>query len=728
MRPKLISILVASLLVASPVALAAEAGGMMWTGEASLGLRQTNDAALDNSKLNEYRDLGSTVPLTMFDAKGRGDNYYLNLFGENLGRDDMFLDLRGGKYRVFKYQLYDNELRHNFGSGLGALSPYAGIGGTTLTAVFPNGTPTAWNSFDHSYSRRDLGGMFEISANSPWYFRTEANEVKRSGINVLAGSQGTSPGNGFVDLPTPIDYTTMNYSAEGGYASKRGHFAVNFMRSDFSNDNPLLRWTNGFFGGGVDTTILAPSNDFTRISANGNLRKLPGDSTLAGRVTHSKLTNSVAVQGTMLSTGGTNPATVASSPVFNGDIKYTTVGLSLSSHPLHDLDTRLYWNWAHEKNDSTQVIFRPAAGTGLLGGASSNCSNTGPAACVPELFGYKKNNYGVEAGYRLNRGNRLTGGFDYYDIVRDRIDFRGNQDRKMYGEWKNSSLDTLTARFKYQYLERRSAWGVPGAVTAFNPTENYVRRFDLANVNQDLIKVVLDVQPAPFLDLGLEAIYKKNDYKDTALGRVNDDRQEYYASLSYGDPKSFRVMLFGDIEFLEYNSTHRVGGTTLANSDPNAAPNNTAPGAPFSTIYTWNAKNKDKSWQVGLGADWLPTERFTIKSSLIYAETNGTVDFAALGGADIAPPGLLPIKNFDNTKRTSLNLKGTYRHSKQWDFTGGYAFEKYRYSDIGYDGTQYIALATAGALTTSAAYTTGQYAFQPYTANIFYLIATYKFQ
>lgn len=723
MKPKLISILVASLFIASPVALAAEGGGMTWTGEASLGLRQTNDAALDDSKLNEYRDLGSTAPLTTFDAKGRGDNYYLNFFGENLGRDDMFLDFRGGKYGVFKYQLYDNELRHNFGSGFGARSPYAGIGGTTLTAVFPNGTPTAWNSFDHSYSRRDLGGMFEVSANSPWYFRAEANEVKRSGINVIAGAQGTSPGNGFVDLPMPIDYTTMNYSAEGGYASRRGHFAVNYMQSRFTNDNTLLNWSNGFFGG-VDKTILAPSNDLTRISANGNLRKLPGDSTLAGRVTHSKLTNSVAVQSTMLSTGGATPATAASSPVFNGDIKYTTVSLSLSSHPLHDLDTRLYWNWAHEKNDSTQVIFRPAVGTGLLGGASSNCSNTGPAACVPELFGYKKNNYGIEAGYRLNRANRLTGGFDYYDISRDRIDFHGNEDRKLYGEWKNSSLDALTARFKYQYLERRSDWAVPPAVIGFNPTENYVRRFDLANVNQDLIKVVLDVQPAPFLDFGLEAIYKKNDYKDTALGRTNDDRQEYYASLSYGDPKKFRVMVFGDIEFLEYNSTHRVGGTTLANSNPNAAP----AGGPPNTIYTWNAKNKDKSWQVGVGADWLPMERFTVKSSLIYAETNGTVDFAALGGAVLAAPGLLPINNFDNTKRTSLNLKGIYRHSKQWEFTGGYAFEKYRYSDIGYDNFQYIGLATAGALTTATSYMTGQYAFQPYTANIFYLIGTYKFQ
>ena len=723
MKPKLISILVASLLVASPLALAAEGGGMTWTGEASLGLRHTNDAALDDSQLNEYRDLGSTVPLTMFDAKGRGDNYYLNFFGENLGRDDMFLDFRGGKYGVFKYQLYDNELRHNFGSGFGARSPYSGIGTANLTAVFPNTNVNGWNTFDHSYSRRDWGGMFEISANSPWYFRAEVNEVRRQGINVIAGSNSTSPGGGFMDLPAPIDYSTKNYTAEGGYSSKAGHIAVNLTHSTFDNGNDVLRWSNGFFANGLDTTILAPDNTFTKLSVNGNLRKLPGDSTLAGRVTHSKLTNDVAVQATMLSTGGTNPATAANSPVFSGDIKYTTVSLSLSSHPLHDLDTRLYWNWALEKNDSTQMIFSPAAGTGLLGGASSNCSNTGAKPCVPELFGYKKNNLGVEAGYRLNRANRLTGGFDYYDIVRDRIDFHGNQDRKVYGEWKNSSLDALTARLKYQYLDRRSNWVVPGAVTNFNPTEYYVRRFDLANVNQDLVKVVLDVQPAPFLDLGLEAIYKKNDYKDTALGRTDDDRQEYYVSLSYGDPKAFRVMVFGDIEFLEYNSTHRVGGTTLANSDPNAPP----AGGPPSTIYTWNAKNKDKSWQVGLGADWLPMERLTLKSSLIYAETNGSVDFAALGGAVIAAPGLLPISNFDNTKRTSLNLKAIYRYTKQWEFTGGYAFEKYRYSDIGYDAFGYIAPVAAG-VTTSAAYMTGQNAFQPYTANIFYAIATYKFQ
>ena len=54
--------------------------------------------------------------------------------------------------------------------------------------------------------------------------------------------------------------------------------------------------------------------------------------------------------------------------------------------------------------------------------------------------------------------------------------------------------------------------------------------------------------------------------------------------------------------------------------------------------------------------------------------------------------------------------------------TGGYAYERYKFSDIGYDGLRYFVGAGA-----TASYMTGQYAFQPYKADIFYLIGTYKF-
>lgn len=727
MKKKLLAVMVAGLM---PVAPLAWSQGLTWSGSASLGYRHTNDKARDPSKLNEYRDLDSRV-IGDLELNARGENYYFNGFIENPGADDLFIDLKGGKYGSFKYQLYNNELRHNFGSGPGALSPYSGIGGSVLTATFPNSNPATWNSFDHSYSRRDTGGMFELTLNSPWYVRFEGNEVVRKGINVIAGAQGTSPGNGFIDLPSPIDYKTRNGSAEAGFQGKTSHFAVNLMYSRFENDNPLLSWSNGFLSPAnpfnYDTTVRPPDNEMWRIGFNGNVRKLPGDSTLAGRLTYSKLTNSVAMQTTMLSTGSTNPATAASSPVFNGEIVYKTVGLSLSSHPVHNLDTRAYWNYAKEQNGSTRITFSPTATT-LLGGASSNCSNAGSTTglapfglvpCTPEVFGYKKNNLGIEAGYRVNRENKLSGGYDYYNIERERFDFTKNVDHKIFAEWKNSSIEDLTGRIKYQYLSRRSDWSVPGPVIAFNPTEAYVRRFDVANVNQNSVKVVLDYSPIPYLDFGFEAIYKKNEFKDTPLGRTDDQRQEYYASVSLGDPNKLRVFAFADIEFLEYNSRHRVGGTTLANSDPNAPPS----GGPPSTIYTWTAKNQDKAWQVGLGTDWLPSERLSVKSSLIYAETNGRAEFAAQPGTVLNPNFFYPIGNFDNTRRLSLNVKGNYKLDKNWSLTGGYAFERYRYSDIGYDGTRYV-VPPLGA---GASYTTGQYAFQPYTANIFYMMANYKF-
>lgn len=715
MRPKLTSILVANLFIVSPLAIAAD-GGLNWSGSVSLGLRSVRDTAKDPSKLNEYRDLGSGV-LGVFEVQGRGDDYYLNAFGENLGRDDQYLNLTGGKYGVFKYQLYSTELRHNFGSGVGALSPYSGIGTSTLTATFPSLNPRTWNSFDNSYKRQNFGGMFEFSNNSPWYIRADANEVNRSGVKVIAASQGTSPGNGFVDLPSPVDFKTQNFSLEGGYSSKQGHLAVNVLHSRFSNGNELLQWSNGFFGG-LDKTVLPPSNELWKLGINGNLRQLPLSSTLAGRLTYSKVTDDVALQQTMLGTGGVQFSTGANSPFFHGEVLNKTASLSLTSNPLRQLDTRLYWNWLRKANNSSQVTFAPAAAS-LQGGGGTVCSAVAP--CTNELFNYRKNNLGFDAGYRIDPQNKVSAGFDYLDSNRERVDFTKTIDRKYYAEWKNNSLDILDARIKYQYLERRSNFeGSSSGIDAF------VRRFDLANVNQNLVKLVLDVSPPiQFLDLGFEAIYKNNDYKDTILGRTGDERQEYYASVTYGDPKAFRVMLFGDVEFLKLDSLHRVGA---GNPDPSAPPS----GAPFSTTYTWSAKNKDRGWQVGLGADWLPMERLTLKGSLIWARTEGTADFTTQAGTVLAAP-LLPIRNFDNTRRTTLNLKGVYKYSNQWDFTGGYAFERYRYSDIGFDcpaspttpaACPYVAPAAAVATTS---YLTGQSAFQNHTVNIFYVIATYKF-
>jgi len=710
MKRKPIAILAASLFAATAAAQQAD-DKTETTGSVTLGVRGIAANANDASKLNEYRDLDSGVAAG-FELRRRSDTDYLNGYGENLGREDQYIDLNGGSYGNYKFRAYADYLRHNFGSGPGALTPYSGIGTTSLTATLPNSNVATWHQFDHAYKRRELGAMFELQKTSPWYTRAEYNEVTRKGVNVIAGANGTSPGNGFMDLPAPIDFTTRNYFAEGGYSGGRSHFAANVLYSTFDNGNDALRWQNGFFNG-MDTTVLPPDNQMLRLAANGNVRRLPGDSTLAARLTYARLMNNVGVLQNTLSTGATNPATNPNEPNFRGDVRRTDFNISLASRPLAALDTRVFWNYYNETNHSTEMTFNPAVGSGLRLGSTDprvNCANVAGTLCAAEMYHLKRNTYGAEAGYRVTSGNKVMTGFDYTHADRERVDFAHTDETKWFAEWKNTSLDMLSGRIKYQYLARRSTFDENLGAIAANPMDLYVRRFDLANVNQNLVKLVLDASPFARFDIGFEAIFKRNNFSDTPLGRRDDTRQEYYASVAYGDPQSLRGIVYGDVEWVRYDATHRVG---TGNPDPITPPT--------TTTYNWDSQVKDRSWQVGAGLDWVPVSRLKVKSSALYGETRGTADFMVQPGGDPTPHPA--ITNFHNTRFTSFTVRGIYEVTKEWEFTAGYAFERYRYSDIGYDNTKYVTTP----VTTSSSYVTGQYSFQPYTANIVFGVAKYKF-
>jgi MtrB/PioB family decaheme-associated outer membrane protein len=707
MRPKIIAVLVANAFLGS--AFAADGTGLKWTGEVGLGIRYVSDKANDTSKLREYRDL-DTDAITVFDLRGTSDTHRFNFFVENLTTDDTYFTLLGQQYGAWRFRLYGNELRHRFGDGPGARSPYTGIGTPTLTATLPNVNVGTWNGFDNSLRRRDIGVMGEWSGFTPWYIRVDANYVDRDGIKVIAGSKGTSPGNGSMDIPAPVDWNTLNYSVEGGYQGPREHFAVSWHQSKFKNDDVFVRWSNDFFAPGNplarDTSVMPSDNDLWRIALNGNIRGLPMGSTLAGRFTYSKLESDVSVLPTILATGATNPSTASSAPVFHGEIATTTFGVTLNSAPMQRFDTRLFYNYRKKENESTAIIFTPAANSTL------QCSG-GP--CDPHLFSYTKHNPGFEAYYRLNPENRLGGGYEYEGTERERLDFPNTQDHKFFAEWRNSTLNWMDARLKYQYLQRRGGWSSHPTADAIDA---FVRRYDVAPVNQHQVKLGFDTTPAPLVDLSLDVILKHNDYEETILGRTKDKRQEYYVTGGYGHVDSFRVYAFADYEIVKLDSFHRVGGTA-ATADP-------ALGFTSASNFNWTVDNEDKSYQLGIGATWKQMQRLTWHTNLLYVKTEGQADFAVPGAPPgfVGPGGLLPA-HFDNSKRISFNLKGVYQLDRNWTFTGGYAYERYKYSDIGYDNFLYTVPVTP--VNTSTSYFSGEGAFQPYTANIFYIMGQYKF-
>lgn len=410
MNRKLIALLLANLFVA-PAAFAQDAGvqlgDMRLKGYIGIGGLWTDEDATDKAKLNEYQDL-SDGGFVNFGLTGRGDRYWFNGYGENIFRDDMYVDFRGGMYDAFKYRLYSNWLTHNFGNDL--RTPYGNVGGTDLRTTFPRYDTGTWNSFDLGYDRKDTGVSLEWAPNSPWYAKLDFNQVTFDGSKLYAASNGTSPGNGFVDLPGPVDYRTNNLNLEGGYQSRDLIGTVSVLWSSFDNKQSsdsgyFFTWTNPYFSNGIDRTYMPPSNDFFKIAANGALRNLPMNSTLAARFTWSKTDSSADLAQRMLhytTPTGTPPSLyepiTANTSVFNGKEENTTFSLSWTALPMAGLDTKVYYNYFDRKNKSDEVDFNTSA---------LNCTNwdfpaiTKPSVpCEAEKFSYTKHNFGINAYYK----------------------------------------------------------------------------------------------------------------------------------------------------------------------------------------------------------------------------------------------------------------------------------------------------------------------------------------
>ena len=90
--------------------------------------------------------------------------------------------------------------------------------------------------------------------------RPQSGRVRRHQDRL--GRQRHQPGNGFIDLIFPTQYKTKNASAEGGYNSGNLTASLSYLYSKFENDLQTFTWNNGFFNNNVDTTYLAPDNQY----------------------------------------------------------------------------------------------------------------------------------------------------------------------------------------------------------------------------------------------------------------------------------------------------------------------------------------------------------------------------------------------------------------------------------------------------------------------------------
>ena len=117
--------------------------------------------------------------------------------------------------------------------------------------------------------------------------------------------------------------------------------------------------------------------------------------------------------------------------------------------------------------------------------------------------------------WKFARGNRLGFGWDYNNLDQTRFDYDKAHWNKLWVEYKNTMLDTLSGRLKYQYIKRDSTlnFSNDGAQRANDP--NY------------LLRVHVGVRPA-----------EQHDQPVQAEPRLEPDRRAWACRSRASGPRS----------------------------------------------------------------------------------------------------------------------------------------------------------------------------------------------
>lgn len=657
-------------------------------GSLDLGFRAVAENG-NSAKFDEYqdRDDGFFGDAVLRSFRG---THFLEINIENPGLDDESHELQGGRFGSFNYSLFYDQIPHRLSKG--SQTFYAGIGSENLLDT-GNSTNTAlWTEFDYEIERRGYGAEAEVSLNSPFYVQFGARQLETTGVMPTAGNSTFSSFGRMTELPAPVDWKTNNFFAKTGYRTKGLLFSVKGEFSEFENHNDYLFWKDTFGSTTLsDVTSLAPDSDYWKVSAQGVVR-LPLDSTLAVRGSYARMENDLELISTVPDGASTTVLTL-NRDTFAGDITYSTFDAALNSRSVKPLDVKLYYKYLDKNNDNSIVSF-----------------SSGGSTVETEVFEYDKHYAGIDVGYRLPARTKVDLGYEFRRVDRrERPDAESTTDHKLYVQLRNSALDVLEARVKYEHLERSSDFdnGTAGTdLTDDASIRRFVRRFDATHKKGDKVELGLELYPVEHLDLALEYAYMKDDFDETTLGRDEETRHEVYLDVAYEMPEMIKLSGFLGYEHSETEQDQRRYSPG-DNTDP-------ATGT-VGAAYNWEEEKTFDTWAYGLMAEVpLLKEKIDFVVSWNHQDVDGEADFSTEGASP-----LVDIDEVDDYTKKELELKCICRVAQNLDMTLGYLYEKYKFHDAQFDS--YVFAPNTSTLLS------GAYADNDYEANIGYLMASYRF-
>ena len=618
------------------------------------------DANNKNALFRRYRDIGNGPTLNNFgmEAAKPDEARFIEIVGGGAGRSDQFYGVQFGRYNDYRINLSYSEIPHVFsttarpiwqGVGTGNLSlpvwpgiaPGGASGNTTTDAAALQGLINATGDTELGLVRKKGGVRLDMNLTDTWKFYSSYSLEHRKGARPFGGNEGNG------ETVEPIDYKTHDLLAGLQFADSVSNFNLTLSASLFRNDVDTLTWESPFRhitgalvipGGRID---LYPGNDAYNAKME-YARALPFNGRFNATVALGTMRqNDNLLPPTMTSGTGAaiaggfngnfnlwNTNAALSQQSANASIDTALVDLGLSLVPADKLTIRATLRHYENHNHTSYTAFNPQ--TGQFGYiiqdnfASNVFNGTNNVHYRSIPFQGEQDNYKLSGEYQVRRRAVLTADYErefFHRAYRER-DYTW-EDRVRFG-YTDRGFGSATLRLAYEYGNRSGSQYksdpykdfYTASLAAYTDTLANVidrlhnladmRKFDLADRKQQVLKARLNYLPRADMDLGATLQSKINDYP-ADFGRTGKQTQNSLnldlsylpsAATAVNVYSSYQTARLKQADAADIGSAAAVGCAVLPPSCSNAF------GAPLS-IYPadryWSAVSGDRTDMFGLG-------------------------------------------------------------------------------------------------------------------------------
>jgi MtrB/PioB family decaheme-associated outer membrane protein len=680
--------------------------------------------------IRDYGDYGSGFVLNSFSfSLDRGATaHYLDITAGAVGREDQHYSASFGRHGSSRLSLTFSQVPKWFTDQ--ARTVFLGAGGGSLTlppGLVPGGNTAAQLAaalepapfFELGYTRKNAGIEFEATPGADWRIHAGYRQERKNGTRPFGGASGY-PGAPAVETVEAVDYKTHNVSAGLQWASDTWQANLAYGGSFFRNAVDTLTWEHPLDVGNPAVLQrgrmdLYPDNNSHHLKLDFGAA-LPMRGRLSGGLSWSRMTQDDALIAPTVNSGvlgATNLAnwntTAALSQARAGariDTRLLHLGGAFS--PARDLTLQARLRRHEEDNKTRYAAFNPLTGeSGYLGLDGANNSNIVPGLFrVPVRsipYEQRKDNYGLEADYRLMRRTSMTLGYER-ESNRDPFREAGRTDEdRVRLALSNRDFDRATVRLSLEHARRSGddyrfdpnrAFYSGAALLNTPPTLALLRKYDVADRDQWIANGRINFLVARDMDLAVSGKYADNDYGAT-YGRLSDRVAALNLEWNW-QPRPAATA------YAHYGFERRKNRMAQINDDPAgwATGDPNAGGAVYPLANRWEEESRDDAHTVGLGFRYA-FPRATLESgyALLYSPYRTNYSFAsagalaggaaaAAGAADGMPDMVFRQQSLETSLKLVIDRSTALRLFHR--------YERTRIEDWHYDGLPLVFAGGAG--------------------------------